>query len=92
MIHILVPYSNLSQADPPAPPPPAPEETASQAIPPWDLAFLTMDKSLLYELLKAAFYLEVAGLVDLACQTVANKIKGGTDWSLQADPWPRKDE
>ncbi|KAF8658647.1 hypothetical protein HU200_059113 [Digitaria exilis] len=49
------------------------EELAS-----FDKAFMEVDTDTLYDLLLAANYLEVKELLDLACQKVADMIKGKT--------------
>lgn len=42
----------------------------------WDIEFLKVNESTLYELILAANYLDVKGLMDVTCKVVANKIKG----------------
>ncbi|OEL23295.1 hypothetical protein BAE44_0015686 [Dichanthelium oligosanthes] len=44
----------------------------------FDKAFIDIDKDTLYDLLLAANYLEVKPLLDLACQKVADMIRGKT--------------
>ncbi|KAG9511370.1 GMP synthase [glutamine-hydrolyzing], partial [Fragariocoptes setiger] len=51
-------------------------EKRSDDIPPWDVEFLKVDQSTLFDLLLAANYLGIDGLLDSACKTVANQIKG----------------
>eukprot|EP01117_Protostelium_nocturnum_P018790 TRINITY_DN7928_c0_g1_i1.p1 TRINITY_DN7928_c0_g1~~TRINITY_DN7928_c0_g1_i1.p1 ORF type:complete len:262 (+),score=116.22 TRINITY_DN7928_c0_g1_i1:46-831(+) len=50
----------------------------SDGISPWDAEFCNVDQPTLFELIIAAQHLEIQPLVDLACKTVANKIKGKT--------------
>lgn len=45
-------------------------------IPDWDQKFLTVDQGTLFELIQAANYLDIKGLLDVTCKTVANMIKG----------------
>lgn len=42
----------------------------------WDADFLNVDRSTLYELIAAANYLDIRGLLDVACKTIANMLKG----------------
>ena len=43
-----------------------------------DQEYLKVDQGTLFELLLAANYLDVRGLLDVCCKTVANMIKGKT--------------
>ncbi|CAF1680821.1 unnamed protein product [Adineta ricciae] len=45
-------------------------------ISPWDQDFLKVDQGTLFELILAANYLDIKGLLDVTCKTVANTIKG----------------
>ncbi|EHB16862.1 S-phase kinase-associated protein 1 [Heterocephalus glaber] len=47
-------------------------------IPVWDQEFLKVDQGTLFELILAANYLDIKGLLDVTCKTVANMIKGKT--------------
>lgn len=47
-------------------------------IPQWDQDFLKVDQGTLFELIQAANYLDIKGLLDVTCKTVANMIKGKT--------------
>ncbi|CDP16773.1 unnamed protein product [Coffea canephora] len=42
----------------------------------FDADFMKIDKDTLYDLLMASNYLDIKSLLDLGCQTVADKIKG----------------
>lgn len=44
----------------------------------WDTEFVRVDQGTLFDLILAANYLNIKGLLDLTCQTVANMIKGKT--------------
>ncbi|XP_069754456.1 S-phase kinase-associated protein 1-like isoform X2 [Narcine bancroftii] len=64
-------------------PPPPPEddenkEKRTDDIPVWDQEFLKVDQGTLFELILAANYLDIKGLLDVTCKTVANMIKGKT--------------
>ncbi|XP_044959263.1 SKP1-like protein 1 [Hordeum vulgare subsp. vulgare] len=57
---------------------------ASDAPPPaddlknWDAEFVKVDQATLFDLILAANFLNIKGLLDLTCQTVADMIKGKT--------------
>ncbi|KAI9758289.1 MAG: hypothetical protein M1815_003491 [Lichina confinis] len=64
-------------------PPPAPDDESdarkkSSEIPEWDQKFMQVDQELLFEIILAANYLDIKGLLDVGCKTVANMIKGKT--------------
>ncbi|XP_051010357.1 S-phase kinase-associated protein 1-like [Acomys russatus] len=64
-------------------PPPPPEddenkEKRTDDIPVWDQEFLKVDQGTLFELILAANDLDIKGLLDVTCKTVANMIKGET--------------
>ncbi len=42
----------------------------------WDAEFMNVDMELLFSLVMGANYLDIKGLLDLACKTIANMIKG----------------
>ncbi|XP_010442189.1 PREDICTED: SKP1-like protein 1B [Camelina sativa] len=44
----------------------------------WDSEFIKVDQGTLFDLILAANYLNIKGLLDLTCQTVADMIKGKT--------------
>eukprot|EP00877_Chromochloris_zofingiensis_P008852 jgi/Chrzof1/421/Cz01g15090.t1 len=44
----------------------------------FDTEFVKVDQATLFDLILAANYLNIKGLLDLTCQTVANMIKGKT--------------
>mmetsp|Transcript_52068 Transcript_52068/g.113493 ORF Transcript_52068/g.113493 Transcript_52068/m.113493 type:complete len:157 (-) Transcript_52068:235-705(-) len=44
----------------------------------WDADFVKVDQATLFDLILAANYLNIKGLLDLTCQTVAQMIKGKT--------------
>ncbi|XP_074302334.1 SKP1-like protein 1B [Silene latifolia] len=44
----------------------------------WDVEFVKVDQSTLFDLILAANYLNIKSLLDLTCQTVADMIKGKT--------------
>ena len=44
----------------------------------WDAEFVKVDQATLFDLILAANYLNIKGLLDLTCQSVAQMIKGKT--------------
>ncbi|ONK64492.1 uncharacterized protein A4U43_C07F26640 [Asparagus officinalis] len=54
------------------------EKTAADEIKAWDEEFVKVDQATLFDLILAANYLNIKGLLDLTCQTVADMIKGKT--------------
>jgi len=54
------------------------KEKRTDNISDWDLEFCNIEQSAVYELILAANYLNIKGLLDLMCKTVANWIKGKT--------------
>ncbi|VVC45585.1 S-phase kinase-associated protein 1,SKP1 component, dimerisation,SKP1/BTB/POZ domain,S-phase kinase- [Cinara cedri] len=53
-------------------------EKRTDDISSWDADFLKLDQGTLFELILAANYLDIKGLLDVTCKTVANMIKGRT--------------
>ncbi|KAL2917665.1 hypothetical protein HK105_202538 [Polyrhizophydium stewartii] len=63
--------------------PPAPEDDTITAprtddISDWDKEFIKVDHAMLFDIILAANYLDMKGLLDLGCKTVAGMIKGKT--------------
>ncbi|XP_032505736.1 S-phase kinase-associated protein 1-like [Phocoena sinus] len=54
------------------------KEERTDDIPVWDQEFLKVDQGTLFDLILAANYLDIKGLLDVTCKTVANMIKGKT--------------
>lgn len=54
------------------------KEKRTDDISAWDTDFLKVDQGTLFELILAANYLDIKGLLDVTCKTVANMIKGKT--------------
>lgn len=73
-------------------------EKRSDDIDAWDSEFLKVDQGTLFELLLAANYLGIDDLLDAACKTVANQIKGKTPeeirktFNIQNDYTPEEEE
>eukprot|EP00270_Netrium_digitus_P015881 TRINITY_DN561_c1_g1_i4.p1 TRINITY_DN561_c1_g1~~TRINITY_DN561_c1_g1_i4.p1 ORF type:complete len:147 (-),score=29.84 TRINITY_DN561_c1_g1_i4:417-857(-) len=49
----------------------------------WDQDFVRVDQSTLFDLILAANYLNIKGLLDLTCKTVAEMIKGKTQEEIR---------
>ncbi|XP_038678965.1 SKP1-like protein 1A [Tripterygium wilfordii] len=52
------------------------DKDAKEELDSFDAEFMKIDTTTLYHLITTANYLEVKGLMELCCQTVANSIKG----------------
>ncbi|XP_010438976.1 PREDICTED: SKP1-like protein 4 [Camelina sativa] len=50
----------------------------------WDTEFLKVDQPTLFELILAANYLNISGLLDLTCKAVADQMKGKTPDEMRA--------
>ncbi|XP_037686563.1 S-phase kinase-associated protein 1-like [Choloepus didactylus] len=64
--------------DPPPPEDDENKEKRADDIPVWDQEFLKVDQETLFELILVANYLDIKGLLDITCKTVASMIKGKT--------------
>ncbi|KAM5550087.1 SKP1-like protein 1A [Rosa sericea] len=64
----------------------------------WDADFVKVDQSVLFDIILAANYLDIKGLLDLTCQTVADMIKGKTaeeirkHFNIKNDYTPEEEE
>ncbi|GBN70338.1 S-phase kinase-associated protein 1 [Araneus ventricosus] len=67
------------------PPPPEDDSKVKRTddISSWDADFLKVDQATLFELILAANYLAIEGLLDVTCKTVANMIKGKTPTEIR---------
>lgn len=54
------------------------EEKRTDDIIAWDLEFCKVEQTVLFQMILAANYLDIKGMLDLTCKTVANMIKGKT--------------
>ena len=74
----VIQWATHHKDDPPAPEDDKNREKRTDDIDPWDQEFLKVDQGTLFELILAANYLDIKGLLDVTCKTVANMIKGKT--------------
>uniref|UniRef100_A0A6V7L6N1 Skp1-related protein n=1 Tax=Bracon brevicornis TaxID=1563983 RepID=A0A6V7L6N1_9HYME len=72
----VIEYSTYHKDDPDIPDDDGTKEKRSDDIGAWDQEFLKVDQGMLFELILAANYLDIKGLLEAACKTVANMIKG----------------
>ena len=54
------------------------ENESEQKVKQFNSAFVKVDQATLFEIILAANYLNMSGLLDLTCMTVANMMKGKT--------------
>merc|ERR1712179_652542 len=71
-------WATYHKDDPPPPEDDENKEKRTDDISSWDADFLKVDQGTLFELIHAANYLDIKGLLDVTCKTVANMIKGKT--------------
>ena len=74
----VIQWSTQHKDDPPITEEDENKEKRSDDIPSWDIEFLKVDQGTLFEIILAANYLDIKGLLDVSCKTVANMIKGKT--------------
>lgn len=78
----ILEWATYHRNDPVPVPKPEPEReekksrVRSTVVGQWDRVFLDVDQGTLFELILAANYLDIPGLQEVACKTVANMIKG----------------
>ncbi|KAG8802147.1 hypothetical protein FRC16_010318, partial [Serendipita sp. 398] len=49
----------------------------------WDQQFINVDQDMRFDILLAAWHLDIKSLVDVGCQTVANQMKGKSPEELR---------
>ncbi|EDW77005.1 uncharacterized protein Dwil_GK21211 [Drosophila willistoni] len=76
-------WANYHKDDPQPSEDDEPKEKRTDDIIPWDADFLQVDQSTLFELILAANYLDIKGLLELTCKMVAKTIKGKTPEELR---------
>ncbi|XP_020586884.1 SKP1-like protein 1B [Phalaenopsis equestris] len=54
------------------------DKSVEEELKNWDSEFVKVDQATLFDIILAANYLNIKGLLDLTCQTVADMIKGKT--------------
>ena len=74
----VIQWAQYHKDDPPPPEDDENKEKRTDDISSWDSDFLKVDQGTLFELILAANYLDIKGLLDVTCKTVANMIKGKT--------------
>lgn len=74
----VIQWATYHKDDPPLPEDEENKEKRTDDISSWDSDFLKVDQGTLFELILAANYLDIKGLLDVTCKTVANMIKGKT--------------
>merc|ERR1712121_190071 len=72
----VIQWCTYHKDDPPLPDDDDNKEKRTDDISSWDADFLKVDQGTLFELILAANYLDIKGLLDVTCKTVANMIKG----------------
>jgi len=79
----VIQWATHHKDDPPQPEDDENREKRTDDIETWDQEFLKVDQGTLFELILAANYLDIKGLLDVCCKTVANMIKGKTSEDIR---------
>ncbi|EOA37171.1 hypothetical protein CARUB_v10010505mg [Capsella rubella] len=58
--------------------------TENDELKAWDTEFVKVDQNTLFDLILAANYLNISGLLDLTCKAVADQMKGKTPEEMRA--------
>ena len=74
----VIEWATYHKDDPPLPEDDENKEKRTDDICSWDADFLKVDQGTLFELILAANYLDIKGLLDVICKTIAKMIKGKT--------------
>ncbi|KAL1509885.1 hypothetical protein ABEB36_004556 [Hypothenemus hampei] len=91
-------WCKFHQDDPPVTEEEEDEDKRCDNIPDWDREFLNVDQGTLFELISAANYLNIKGLMNVSCKTVANMIRGKTPeeirktFNIENDFTPEEEE
>ena len=94
----VIQWASYHKDDPPLPEDDDSKEKRTDDISSWDTDFLKVDQGTLFELILAANYLDIKGLLDVTCKTVANMIKGKTPeeirktFNIKNDLTPEEEE
>jgi len=94
----VIQWCTYHKDDPPTPDDDENKEKRTDDISTWDADFLKVDQGTLFELILAANYLDIKGLLDVTCKTVANMIKGKTPeeirktFNIKNDFTPQEEE
>jgi len=94
----VIQWATYHKDDPPPPEDDENKEKRTDDISSWDADFLKVDQGTLFELILAANYLDIKGLLDVTCKTVANMIKGKTPeeirktFNIKNDVTPAEEE
>lgn len=73
----MIQWCTYHKDDPPPPEDDDNREKRTDDIPSWDIEFLKVDQGTLFELILAANYLDIKGLLDVTCKTVTRILMYG---------------
>lgn len=94
----VIQWATYHKNDPPTPDEDDNREKRTDDISSWDADFLKVDQGTLFEIILAANYLDIKGLLDVTCKTVANMIRGKTPeeirktFNIKNDFTPQEEE